>query len=160
MNILMPAQKRGLFFIYLLNYMNDNILSSVVVQIIYRYKDELIMEIKEKTNEKAPEKIVNKTTETLVKELETMSDTGLHDLFMFFYRLNCNHGNMIYNDKFNEFLEAFTSNPFRHHEDKTFRKELILDIFYLILFLQVNLQKFLFYFLLLYFSYYPPIIAS
>ena len=33
------------------------------------------MEIKEKTNEKAPEKIVNKTTETLVKELETMSDT-------------------------------------------------------------------------------------
>ena len=48
------------------------------------------MEIKEKTNEKAPEKIVNKTTETLVKELETMSDTGLHDLFMFFYKLNYN----------------------------------------------------------------------
>ena len=108
--------------------MNDNILSSVVVQIIYRYKDELIMEIKEKTNEKAPEKIVNKTTETLVKELETMSDTGLHDLFIFFYRLNCNHGNMIYGDKFNEFLESFTSNPFKLHEDKAFRKELIENL--------------------------------
>lgn len=108
--------------------MNGNILSSVVVQIIYRYKDELIMEIKEKTNEKAPEKIVNKTTETLVKELETMSDAGLHDLFMFFYRLNCNHGNMIYGDKFNEFLESFTSNPFKLHEDKAFRKELIENL--------------------------------
>ena len=86
------------------------------------------MEIKEKTNEKAPEKIVNKTTETLVKELETMSDSGLHDLFMFFYKLNCNHGNMIYGDKFNEFLESFTSNPFKLHEDKAFRKELIENL--------------------------------
>ena len=115
-------------FLYLLNYMNDNILSSVVVQIIYRYKDELIMEIKEKTNEKSPEKIVNKTTETLIKELETMSDQGLHDLFTFFYRLNCNHGNMIYGDKFNEFLESFTSNPFKLHKDKAFRKELIENL--------------------------------
>ena len=32
------------------------------------------------------EKAINKTTETLIKELETMSDTGLHDLFMFFYK--------------------------------------------------------------------------
>ena len=71
---------------------------------------------------------INKTTETLIKELETMSDTGLHDLFMFFYKLNCQHGNIIYGDKFNEFLEAFTSNPFRHHEDKTFRKELIENL--------------------------------
>ena len=108
--------------------MNDNILSSVVVQINYRYKDELIMEIKEKTNEKTQEKVVNKTTETLIKELETMSDIGLHDLFMFFYRLNCNHGNMIYGDKFNEFLESFTSNPFKLHEDKAFRKELIENL--------------------------------
>ena len=108
--------------------MDDNILPPVVVQIIYLYKDELIMEIKEKTTEKAPAKIVNKTTETLIKELETMSDQGLHDLFTFFYKLNCNHGNMIYGDKFNEFLEAFTSNPFRHHEDKAFRKELIENL--------------------------------
>ena len=54
------------------------------------------MEIKEKTSENAPAKVVNKTTETLIKELETMSDTGLHDLFMFFYKLNCQHGNIIY----------------------------------------------------------------
>ena len=86
------------------------------------------MEIKEKTNEKTQEKVVNKTTETLIKELETMSDIGLHDLFMFFYRLNCNHGNMIYGDKFNEFLESFTSNPFKPHEDKAFRKELIENL--------------------------------
>ena len=83
------------------------------------------MENKEKSTEKV---IVNKTTETLIKELETMSDSGLHDLFMFFYKLNCNHGNIIYNDNFNKFLEAFTSNPFRHHEDKAFRKELIENL--------------------------------
>ena len=86
------------------------------------------MEIKEKTNENAPAKVVNKTTKTLIKELETMSDTELHDLFMFFYKLNCQHGNIIYGDKFNEFLEAFTSTPFRHHEDKAFRKELIENL--------------------------------
>ena len=108
--------------------MNGNILSSVVVQVIYRYKEELIMEIKEKTNEKTQEKVVNKTTETLIKELETMSDSGLHELFHFFYKLNVNHGNMIYGDKFNEFLAAFTSNPFRQHEDKAFRKELIENL--------------------------------
>ncbi len=71
---------------------------------------------------------ISKTTETLIKELETMSDSGLHDLFLFFYKLNCQHGNMIYNETFNEFLEAFNSNPFRHHEDKTFRKELIENL--------------------------------
>ena len=86
------------------------------------------MEINKKTDEKSPAKIVNKTTEILIKELETMSDTGLHELFQFFYKLNVNHGNMIYGDKFNEFLAAFTSNPFRHHEDKTFRKELIENL--------------------------------
>ena len=107
--------------------MNDNILSSVVVLINLRI-GRIIMEIKEKTNENAPAKIVNKTTETLIKELETMSDTGLHDLFMFFYKLNCTHGNMIYNNKFNEFLEAFTTNPFKYHEDKAFRKELIENL--------------------------------
>ena len=82
------------------------------------------MENKEKTTEK----VVNKTTEALIKELETLSDSGLHDLFIFFYKLNHQHGNMIDNEKFNEFLEAFNSNPFRHHEDKAFRKELIENL--------------------------------
>ena len=103
-------------------------MSSVVVLNKLEIERRIIMEIKEKTNENAPAKVVNKTTETLIKELETMSDTGLHDLFMFFYKLNCQHGNIIYGDKFNEFLEAFTSNPFRHHEDKAFRKELIENL--------------------------------
>ena len=35
---------------------------------------------------------------------------------------------MIYSEKFNEFLEAFNSNPFKHHEDKAFRKELIENL--------------------------------
>lgn len=35
---------------------------------------------------------------------------------------------MIDNERFNEFLEAFNSNPFRHHEDKAFRKELIENL--------------------------------
>lgn len=82
------------------------------------------MENKEKTTEK----VVNKTTETLIKELETLSDSGLHDLFIFFYKLNHQHGNMIDNERFNEFLGAFNSNPFRHHEDKAFRKELIENL--------------------------------
>ena len=42
-------------------------------------------------NKEITSKPINKTTETLIKELETMSDTGLHDLFMFFYKLNCQH---------------------------------------------------------------------
>ena len=69
-------------------------------------------------------KPVNKTTETLIKEIETLSDSGLHDLFNFFYQLNHNYGNMIDNQKFREFLAAFRSNPFNPQEDKTFRKDL------------------------------------
>ena len=78
--------------------------------------------------EKCVNTTINKTTETLMKELETHSDSGLHDVFIFFYRLNHAHGNMIDNEKFNEFLEAFDSNPFRHHEDKAFRKQLIENL--------------------------------
>ena len=78
--------------------------------------------------EKTTGKPINKTTETLIKELETMTDSGLHEVFIFFYRLNHSHGNMIDYDKFNEFLEAFESNPFRVHEDKAFRKQLIENL--------------------------------
>ena len=70
--------------------------------------------IENKENTSRP---ISKTTETLIKELETMSDSGLHDMFLFFYKLNHMHGNMIDNESFNKFLEAFESNPFRHHED-------------------------------------------
>ncbi len=71
------------------------------------------------------EKTIYKTTETLTKELETLNDSELHDLFVFFYQINHQHYNMITSDKFSKFLESFKSNPFRKHEDKTFRKELI-----------------------------------
>ena len=75
--------------------------------------------------ENSVDKTINKTTAALTKELETLNDSELHDLFMFFYQINHQHYNMITYDKFSEFLESFKSNPFRKHEDKTFRKELI-----------------------------------
>ena len=71
------------------------------------------------------EKIANKETETLIKELESLSVEGLHEFFKFFYKMNHTHGNMIELDQFEEFLEAFDSNPFKVNEDKKFRKQLI-----------------------------------
>jgi hypothetical protein len=80
----------------------------------------MIMENKENT--------VDKVTETLTKELESLSSEGLHDFFKFFYRLNHQHYNMIAPDAFEEFLKAFDSNPFKINEDKAFRKQLIENI--------------------------------
>ena len=74
------------------------------------------------------EKNVNKAVEILTKELESMSNEGLHEFFLFFYRLNHQHYNMIAPDKFDEFLEAFDSNPFKINDDKVFRKQLIENI--------------------------------
>ena len=71
---------------------------------------------------------VDKVAETLTKELESLSTEGLHEFFKFFYRLNHQHGNMIELDRFEEFLEAFDSNPFKINEDKAFRKQLIENI--------------------------------
>ena len=70
----------------------------------------------------------NKVTETLTKELESLSAEGLHEFFRFFYKMNHMHGNMIALDRFEEFLEAFDSNPFKVNEDKAFRKQLIENI--------------------------------
>jgi hypothetical protein len=86
------------------------------------------MEINKKPDEKKTTKVVNKTTETLIKELDATSDIGLHDMFMFVYRLACNQSNLIYREKFIEFLESFTSNPFNHKENKSFRKEFIENL--------------------------------
>ena len=47
---------------------------------------------------------------------------------MFFYKLNHMHGNMITNEKFEEFLEAFDCNPFKVNDNQKFRKELIQNI--------------------------------
>ena len=83
-------------------------------------ESESIMENKDNT--------VDKVAETLTKELESLSTEGLHEFFKFFYRLNHQHGNMIELDRFEEFLEAFDSNPFKINEDKAFRKQLIENI--------------------------------
>ena len=74
------------------------------------------------------EKTTNKTTETLIKELEGLSNEELHEFFMFFYRMNHQQGNMIAFEKFEEFLGAFESNPFKINENKAFRKQLIDNI--------------------------------
>ena len=71
---------------------------------------------------------VNKITETLSKELESLNAEGLHEFFMFFYKMNHTHGNMIHVDQFEEFLEAFDNNPFKINDDKKFRKQLIDNI--------------------------------
>ena len=71
---------------------------------------------------------VNKITETLSKELESLNAEGLHEFFKFFYKMNHAHGNMIHIDQFEEFLEAFDSNPFKINDDKKFRKQLIDNI--------------------------------
>ena len=71
---------------------------------------------------------VNKVTETLKKELESLSSEGMYEFFKFVYKMNHVHGNMMEVDQFEEFLEAFDSNPFKINEDKGFRKQLIENI--------------------------------
>ena len=77
-------------------------------------------------NKETPvEKTINKMNNALVKELETLNDSELHDLFIFFYQINHQQYSTIKAEKFIEFLESFKCNPFRKHEDKASRKELI-----------------------------------
>ena len=78
--------------------------------------------------ETSVEKTMNKTTNALAKELEVLNDKELHDLFIFFYQINHQNYNTIPADKFIQFLGNFKSNPFRIHEDKTSRKELIENL--------------------------------
>ena len=74
------------------------------------------------------ETTTNKVTETLISELEGMSYEGLHEFFLFVYKMNHQHFNMICPDQFDVFLEAFESNPFKLNENKQFRKQLIDNI--------------------------------
>ena len=78
--------------------------------------------------ENSVEKTINKTTNALAKELEVLNEKELHDLFIFFYQINHQNYNTIPADKFIQFFESFKSNPFRIHEDKTSRKELIENL--------------------------------
>ena len=81
------------------------------------------MENKENTINK-----VDKVTETLIKELEGLSEEGLHEFFMFFYKMDYQHSCMITTDGFENFLKIFDLNPFKVNDDKKFRKQLIDNI--------------------------------
>ena len=103
--------------------MNDNILCSVVV-LNQTYKELKTM----KNMENPIEKKINKMNDALTKELETLNDTDLHNLFLFCYKVNHQYYATIDSEKFVEFLESFKSNPFRKSDDKASRKELIENI--------------------------------
>ena len=82
--------------------------------------------IMENTENKTPE--TNKVIETLTNELESLSSKELHEFFQFFYKMNHSHSNMMFLDKFEEFLSSVDSNPFKINEDKKFRKQLIDNV--------------------------------
>lgn len=65
-----------------------------------------------------------KSIETLTKEIATLDSSELHDLFMFYYRINHQHYNLTSFENFTKFLVSFDKNPFRRNEDKEFRKQL------------------------------------
>lgn len=96
-----------------LNYMNNNILCSVVV---------LIILIERSFNNMIS---TEKSIETLTKELTSLDSTELHDLFVFYYRINHMHANLTSFDNFNKFLVSFDKNPFRSCDDKDFKKQMI-----------------------------------
>ncbi len=70
----------------------------------------------------------DKTIDILRKELEGLNNSELHNLFIFFYKLNNQYENIVLHDKFDEFLSSFESNHFRLNEDKAFRKQLIENL--------------------------------
>ena len=71
------------------------------------------------------ENIIEQKTEKARKELEKLNGEQLHQLFLFFYRLNYRQSNMTTTAKFNEFLGSLDSNPFKVQESKEARKQLI-----------------------------------
>ena len=58
-----------------------------------------------------------KSIETLTKELATLDSAELHELFMFYYRINHQYGNLTNAENFNKFLVSFDKTPFRRCED-------------------------------------------
>jgi len=68
---------------------------------------------------------IEKTTNILRKELESLNSAEMHDLFIFFYKLNHQYDNIVLPEKFEEFLSTFEKNPFKPQEDKEFKKQLI-----------------------------------
>ena len=71
---------------------------------------------------------IEKTAKILTKEMESLNESQLHELFIFYYKLNHQHANLISYDKFDEFLSSFDLNPFRLQKDKKFKDELIKNL--------------------------------
>ena len=65
-----------------------------------------------------------KTLEALREEIDSLNSEELHELFLFYYRINHQHHNLITDDNFNKFLETFEKNPFKQNNDKAFKKQL------------------------------------
>lgn len=65
-----------------------------------------------------------KTLEALREEIDSLDSEELHELFLFYYRINHQHHNLITDDNFNKFLETFEKNPFKQNNDKAFKKQL------------------------------------
>ncbi len=63
--------------------------------------------------------------ETLTQKLESLNSVEMHDLILFYYKINHQHFNITTYDKFNDFLESFDKNPFKINDDKAFKKQLI-----------------------------------
>ena len=63
-----------------------------------------------------------KTIETLNVEISTLTSTELHDLFLFFYKINHQYPNLTTFEKFYEFMESLEKNPFRVNDDKNYKK--------------------------------------
>ena len=70
----------------------------------------------------------DKVTETLAKELESLSPEGLHEFFKFVYKMNHIHGNMMHTDNFEDFLSNFDENPFKINDSKEFKKQFIENV--------------------------------
>lgn len=66
-----------------------------------------------------------KAIEILTQEINALNSDELHELFLFYYKINYQHFNLATFENFNEFLTSFDKNPFRQHDDKTFKKQLI-----------------------------------
>ena len=71
---------------------------------------------------------VDKASDTLTKELESLTPEGLNEFFKFVYKMNHVHGNMMTTHSFDEFLSAFDDNPFKINESKEFKKQFIDNI--------------------------------
>lgn len=69
--------------------------------------------------------IEEKAIEVLKQEIDSLDSIDLHNLFLFYYKINHQHFNIATFDKFNEFLKSFDQNPFRRNDNITFRNQLI-----------------------------------